>query len=273
MKQIIFVLFAFLSTAAFSQKLPKISQLGTVSQTVGLNEITITYSRPNVNGRVVFGDLVSYDKVWRLGANECTKFTCTEDITIGNDVLPAGTYGMFAKITKNQWEIIFNSNSEQWGSYDLDPSMNILTYTAASIESSHTETLSITFEQLMSSSANIVIRWDNVMVSIPFTTDTPAAVAKEVQATIEKGEDLAKVYYNAADYYNDIEDTETAHAHLDKSLELERAYYNVFMKAQWIAEEDPKEAKKLADEAIKLAEEADKKGWVNHMKRLSKEWK
>lgn len=267
MKQILCVLFAVLATVAYGQKLPKISQLGTVNQTIGLNEITITYSRPNVNGRVVFGDLVSYDKVWRLGANECTKFTCTEDIKIGNETLPAGTYGLFAKPTKNQWEIIFNSNSEQWGSYDLDPSNNVLSYTAASIESDHTETLSITFEKLMSSSANIVIRWDNVMVSIPFSTDTPAAVAKEIQTTIDKGEDLAKVYYN------DIDDTETANAHLNKSLELERAYFNVFMKAQWIAEEDPKEAKKLAAEAIKLAEEADKKGWVNHMKRLSKEWK
>ena len=273
MKQLLFVLFTASACFAFGQKLPKISQLGTVKQTVGLNEITIVYSRPNVNGRVIFGDLVEYDKVWRLGANECTKFTCTEDIQIGNDVLPAGTYGMFAKLTKNQWEIIFNSDSEQWGSYDLDPTKNVLTYTAASVESGHTETLSIDFEKLMPSSANIVIRWDDVMVSIPITTNTQAAVEKEIQAAIDKGEDLAKVYYNAADYYHDIQNMDAANAHLEKSLELERAYYNVFMKAQWMAEEDPKGAKKLADEAIKLAEADDKKGWVNHMKRISKEWK
>ena len=96
---------------------------------------------------------------------------------------------------------------------------------------------------------------------------------KEIQAAIEKGEDLAKVYYNAADYYLDIDDKETMNAHLDKSLELDRAYYNVFMKAQLTAEEDPKAARKLADEAIKLAEEAKKEGWANHIKRLSKEWK
>lgn len=273
MKQLLFTLFAILTSIAYGQKLPKISQLSTFNQTIGLNEISITYSRPNVNGRVIFGDLVSYDKVWRLGANECTKFTCTEDLKIGNDVLPAGTYSMFAKPTKNQWEIMFNSESEQWGSYDFDPSKNVLTYTAATIESSHTETLSISFETLMPSSANIVIRWDNVMVSVPFTTDTPATVKKEIQAAIDKGEDLAKVYYNSADYFADVDDMETANAYLDKSLELERAYYNVFMKAQWTSDEDPKEAKKLAEEAIKLAEKADKKGWVGHMKRLSKDWK
>lgn len=273
MKQILFILFAVSTSFAFGQRLPKISQLATVNQTVGLNEIAVTYSRPSVNGRVVFGDLVPYDEVWRLGANECTKFTCTEEIKIGNDVLPAGTYGMFARPTKNQWEIIFNSVSEQWGAYDLDPTKNVLTYTAATVQSGHTEALSICIENPLSSSANIVIRWDDIMVSIPFTTDTRAAVEKEIKATIEKGEDLAKVYYNAADYYKDIDDMEAANAHLDKSLELERAYYNVFMKAQWIAEEDPKEAKKLADEAIKLAEKEEKKGWVNHMKRLSKEWK
>ena len=266
MKQLLFVLFTTTAGFAFGQKLPKISQLGTVKQTIGLNEITIVFSRPNVNGRVVFGDLVEYDKVRRSGANECTKFTCTEDIEIGNDVLPAGTYGMLAKPTKNKWEIIFNSDGEQWGSYDLDPTKNVLTYIAASVESGHTETISIDFEKLMSSSANIVIRWDNVMVSIPFTTNTQAAVKKEIQATIEKGEDLAKVYYKSADYYHDIQDMDAANAHFEKSLELERAYYDVFMKAQWMAEEDSKAAKKLA-------EAADKKGWGNHMKCISKEWK
>ena len=273
MKRLLFILIALSTSVAFGQKLPKVSQLTTVNQTVGLNELSITYSRPNVNGRVIFGELVKYDEVWRLGANECTKFTCSEDITIGNDVLPAGTYGVFAKPTKNQWEIIFNSESEQWGSYDFDPAKNVLTYVAASVHAAHTESMSIGFENLLSSSATIVIRWADVMVSIPFTTDTPSAVKKEIQAAIEKGEDLAKVYYNAADYYLDIDDKETMNAHLDKSLELDRAYYNVFMKAQLTAEEDPKAARKLADEAIKLAEEAKKEGWANHIKRLSKEWK
>ncbi len=273
MKQVLFTLIAISASFAFGQAMPKQSPAGTVNQTIGLNELSIMYSRPSAKGRDIFGDLVSYGDVWRLGANECTKFTCSKAIMIGENELPAGTYGMFAIPMKNQWKIIFNSDSKQWGSYDFDPAKNVLTYTAASITSTHTETLSISVENLMPSSANIVIRWDKVMVSIPFTTDTPAAVKMEIETALDKGEDLAKVHYNTADYYMDIDDMDAVNSHLTKSLSIERAYYNVFMKAKLIAEEDPKAAKKLADEAIKLAEKAEKEGWANHIKGKSADWK
>lgn len=273
MKQILFTLLAISTSFAFGQTLPKQSQVSTVSQTVGLNEISITYSRPNANGRVIFGDLLPYNEVWRLGANECTTLTCSKEITIGGNILPAGTYGVFAIPTKNQWTIIFNSNSEQWGSYDFDPKENVLTYDVSSIQAPHTESMSIGFENLMEASGNIVINWSNIMISVPFTTNTTEAVKVEIQSAIDKGEDLVKVYYNAADYFLDQDNTDATNVHLDKSLAIERTHYNVFMKAQMTAEEDPKAARKLADEAIKLAEKADKEGWVNHIKRRSADWK
>lgn len=273
MKHLLFTLIAISTTFAFGQELPKVSQITTVNQTVGLNEISITYSRPNVNGRVIFGDLVPYNEVWRLGANECTKFTCSNDIMIGGITLPAGTYGIFAIPTKNQWEIVFNSDSEQWGSYDFDPAKNVLTYIAATTQATHAESMSIGFENLQESSGTIVIRWDDTSVSIPLTTNTTEAVKKEIQTVVDKGEDLAKIYYNAADYFVDVDELDAANSHLDKSLEIERAYYNVFMKATLIAEDDPKAAKKLANEAIKLAEKAEKEGWANHIKKRSADWK
>ena len=273
MKQLLFTLIAISASFAFGQTMPKQSPSATVTQTVGLNELAISYSRPSANGRVIFGELVSYGDVWRLGANECTKFTCSKAIMIGEDILPAGTYGMFAIPTKNQWTIIFNSDSEQWGSYDFDPAKNVLSYSASSITSGHTESLSICFENLEASSGNMVIRWDKVMVSVPFTTDTPEAVKIEIQAALDTGEDLAKVHYNAADYYMDIDNMDAVNDHLAKSLAIERTYYNVFMKAKMVSEEDPKAARKLADEAIKLAEKEKKEGWANHIKAKSADWK
>jgi hypothetical protein len=273
MKQVLFILIAFSTCFAFGQSMPKQSPEATVNQEIGLNELAISYARPSAKGRVIFGDLEPYNDVWRLGANECTKFKCSKAIMIGDDELPAGTYGMFAIPMKNQWKIIFNSDSEQWGSYDFDPAKNVLTYTTAVITSAHTETLSICFENLMTTSANIVIRWDNVMVSIPFTTDTPTAVKMEIEAALDKGKDLAKVHYNAADYYMDIDDMDVVNSHLDKSLAIERTYYNVFMKAKIVSEEDSKSARKLAHEAIKLAEKENKEGWANHIKGKSADWK
>ncbi len=86
-----------LAPAAFAQlKLPRVSQKASVMQTVGLTDVTITYSRPGVKGRTIWGDLVPYDKVWRVGANEATTFAVTQDVTINGKPLPAGTYSLHA---------------------------------------------------------------------------------------------------------------------------------------------------------------------------------
>lgn len=274
MKQLFFTLLAiFTATFGFSQAMPKQSPAATVSQTVGLNELSISYSRPSANGRVIFGDVVPFNEVWRLGANACTKLTFSRQITINNQTLEAGTYAVFAIPTKNQWKIAFNTNTEQWGSGDYDPAKNVLEYTTPVAQGAHTETMSIGFEAILESSANIVIRWADAVVAIPFSTDTQAAVKAEIEAALAKGENLVRVHYNAADYFMDMKDLESAKMHLDKSLAIEKTYYNVFLQAQMIAEEDPKEALKLAAEAIEMAKKADKQSWADYMVEKSADWK
>ena len=179
---------------------------------------------------------------------------------------------MYALIEKNQWTIVFNTDAEQWGSNDYDDSKNVLEYSAPVLIGGHTETFYIGLEQIMESSANIVIRWDDVTVSIPLSTDTKAAVMDNIQVAINKGDDLTRVYSNAADYFFDAGDLEKADQYLAQSLKMERTYYNVFMKAQMIASEDPDAAKKLAKEAIGYAEKADKAGWAKYITRKMGAW-
>ena len=111
-----------LSSLAFAQELnlPRISQKAAVMQTIGLTDVTITYSRPGVKGRVIWGELVPYDKVWRTGANKATTISLSDDVTINGQSIAAGTYSLHTIPGKDQWTVIFNKVANQWGSYSYD---------------------------------------------------------------------------------------------------------------------------------------------------------
>src|SRR6187431_3228823 len=100
------------ASSAADLKLPRTSQKAQVMQTVGLTDVTITYSRPGVKGRTIWGDLVPYDKVWRTGANEATAITFSTDVKVNGQPLAAGTYSLHTIPTKNDWTVIFNKKAE-----------------------------------------------------------------------------------------------------------------------------------------------------------------
>ena len=100
--------------------IPRVSQRGTVSQRIGLTDITITYHRPAVGGREIWGKTVPYGKVWRAGANENTTITFSDDVSVEGKPLAAGTYGLHAIPDKDQWTVIFSKNSTSWGSFSYD---------------------------------------------------------------------------------------------------------------------------------------------------------
>src|SRR5437588_7364113 len=100
--------------------IPRVSQRASVTQRIGLTDITITYHRPAVGGREIWGKTVPYGKVWRAGANENTTITFTDDVTVEGKPLGAGTYGLHTIPDKDQWAIIFSKNSTSWGSFSSD---------------------------------------------------------------------------------------------------------------------------------------------------------
>src|SRR5438046_10342214 len=101
--------------AAAQLKLPAVSQHASVTQTVGLTDITITYSRPGVKGSKIFGGLVPYGKVWRTGANETTSIAFSDDVSINGQPLAKGTYGLHTIPNENEWTLIFNKAVEPSG--------------------------------------------------------------------------------------------------------------------------------------------------------------
>ncbi len=129
--------------------------------------IKITYSRPQKNGRTVFGELVPYGKIWETGANEVAELTCTRDIRINNHKLKAGTYALFTIPEQDHWTIILNSDPGQWGVYNYNPKKDVLRFTVSVSKTEEVyEPFTIKFEDL-DEKANLVILWDTTKVLIP----------------------------------------------------------------------------------------------------------
>ena len=265
----LFISILFIGTLQ-AQDLPKASPLGKTEQTVGVSKISVEYSRPSVKGRTIFGDLVPFDKLWRLGANSCTKFTCSSDVIFEAGTLPAGTYAMFATPSKSgEWTIDFNSNAEQSGTSDYDTAKNVVSVKAKAEANSFNETLIIEINNVTSNSAVISIKWDKVRVDIPFTVETDKLAKKNIDDAIAKGENLDVVYYRAASYYhNSIKDD------LSKSLAIKESHGSLFLKGQILfAEGKTKEAIEAAEKAHKLAVEANAKGFADFIASTIEEWK
>src|SRR5678815_5757378 len=110
--------------------LPRVSQKATVAQTIGLTDLTVTYSRPGVKDRKIWGGLVPMNEVWRTGANEATTFQCSDAVTIGDKSLPAGTYAVYTIPGSNEWTVIFSTAKEAWGSFEYSTAQDVLRFTA-----------------------------------------------------------------------------------------------------------------------------------------------
>lgn len=259
----------------FGQELPTKSPKGAISQRVGLTDIEIDYSRPSVRERKIFGELVPYGEVWRFGANEPTKIRISRDIKVANQDLKKGTYAMFL-IPKMEeyWTLVFNTDTAQWGAGSYDESKNVATVSVLMQEVAFTETMSLNFTQVGYDEAFLNFAWAEQGFGIRINVDTDVAAEENINAAIEKGEDLARVYYYAADFYmKQKEDLETAMANINKSIKLKEYYANVFQKAQILKRSGKdKDAIKTAEKAHKLALEAEKEGWANYIKGTIEEW-
>src|SRR5207244_8677392 len=151
-------------------RLPRPSQKASLTQTIGLTDVTITYSRPGVKGRPIWGALVPYDKVWRTGANEATTIAFSDDVTINGQALPKGTYSLHTIPGKDEWTIVFNNTANQWGSFSYDPAKDALRVKAKPQAAPFAEWLTYEIPQLTPDQATVTIHWENV--AVPFTIGT-----------------------------------------------------------------------------------------------------
>lgn len=180
-------------------KLPAPSSTQTIIQEFGLGKITLTYSRPSVKGRKIFGGMEPMDKVWRTGANAATIITFTDAVKIEGQDLPAGEYGLFSIPNAKEWTIIFSKTSKQWGAYTYDQKDDVLRVKVkTNVLKDKVETLTMQFANVTESKAQLQLTWENMSFAVNLTTDVDAKAMANI-AEAMKGE--KKPYMQSAIYY------------------------------------------------------------------------
>lgn len=186
-------------TAVAQLKLPQVSSAQTITQGLGIGKVTLSYSRPNVNKRTIFGGLVPYDKVWRTGANTLTSMSFDKDVSIAGQSVPAGKYGLLTIPNEHSWTVILSKNSDQWGAYTYDPSEDLIRFDVEVKELRESvETLTLFFSDVTTQSTNLNLIWDKTHVSFPITVDQDEEIMRSI-AKAMNGE--KKPYFAAAQYY------------------------------------------------------------------------
>jgi hypothetical protein len=276
---LITLLTAGVAVAALAQQppaftTPRPSPKQTLTQQFGLTEITISYSRPGIKGRQVWGTLVPYDKVWRTGANEATTFAVTDDVTINGAPLAKGKYSLHTVPGKDEWAIIFNKVADQWGSYSYDAAQDALRVKVKPETAPFAEWMAFEVPSVSTDSAKVVLRWDTVAVPFTVATNTTQKVVASARAAIAAapGTDWQTAYRAASFAYNNKMSTE-AQQWLDQSLKAKETISNLWLKAQMQAAAGEKvEAVKTARAAIAKGTEKDKE-LVGEIEKQIAAWK
>jgi len=253
--------------------LPRVSQKQSVTQTVGLTDVTITYSRPGVKGRPIWGALVPYDKVWRTGANEATTIAFSDDVTINGQALPKGTYSLHTIPGKDEWTVVFNNTSNQWGSFNYDPK-DALRVKAKPEKAAFTEWLTFDIPELSTDNAKVVIRWENLAVPFTVGTATTKKVTENARAAVAAAKpDDWQTPLRAASYAMENGDMADANAWLDQSMKAKQTIRGTWLHAQIQAKSgDRAGAIKTGESAVAMATPQDK-DFVGEIQKTINIWK
>lgn len=300
------ILLSALSTVAFAQaplRLPRPSQKSSVMQTVGVTDITITYSRPGVKGRKIWGDapagsvagtatlddsrarakdapIVPFGRVWRTGANEATMFEVSDAVLVNGQPLAAGRYSLHTIPAKDgDWTIILNSDAGQWGSFSYDEKKDVLRVKAKpQVVADNQEWLMYSMDPVADNSAQVNIRWEKV--SVPFTVevkDVKTLALEKARASLATAKpDDWQIRAQAANFalQNKLS-TEEAMQWLDQSIKIRENFNNLGLKARTLAEQGKTaEAIAAGEKAIQLgkAAKANAQALADMEKRVA-EWK
>jgi hypothetical protein len=189
----------FFTLDAHAQITPQPSSSQTIVQGFGLGTITLTYSRPNVKGRKIFGYVEPYDKVWRTGANSATVIKFSDDVSIEGHAVPAGEYGLFSLPGEAQWTIILSKKPQQWGAYSYSEADDFLRFTVKPVKLKQpVETLALEFENMYPTSGELHLLWENTSLSMHLTCDVDSRVMAAIDSAMKTDK---KPYYNAVIYY------------------------------------------------------------------------
>lgn len=271
MKRILFA-GALLFIALFGEaqlKTPAPSPTQTLRQDFGLGSIELSYSRPGVRGRKVYGDLVPYGQVWRTGANSATTISFTDEVIIGGKKIPAGKYGLLSIPGAKQWIMILSKQTNVTSPADYNADQDVVRVNVSAVKSkSSTETFTLSIQDIKPTSCNLILSWEKRSVSLPIQTEIEGKIMASIDAAMKTEK---PPYFNAAMYYMDNgKDLNQALAWFDKATESNpTAFWIHYQRANCLAKLGRKEeAKAGAEKSKQLATEAKNGDYVKLNEKL-----
>jgi len=240
--------------------LPQPSQKASVNQTVGLTDVSITYHRPGIKGREVWGKLVPYDVVWRAGANENTTISFSDEVMISGKTLPAGTYGIHFIPAPGEWTLIISRNYWSWGSFSYDESEDALRTKVKPVSAEHQEWLSYSFENPSVNSVDVVMHWEKLRVPFKIEIDNKKVIAEQFRKELDGLDQFFWQPWNqAANYsYQNNFDVDEAISWADRSININRNFQNLWTKANLLEKKgNTAEVEALRKDAWEISTEAD----------------
>jgi hypothetical protein len=261
LKSLALSLCAILSVSA-QINLPRQSPAASVSQTFAYTTATVTYSRPAVKGRAIWGGVVPYGQVWRAGANQATAVEFTTDVRVNGQALPKGKYALFVLPTREEgqdvWTFIFDTNPNAWGSFAYDGKHDALRVTVKPVKVPLRERLEYAFDAVTDSSAALSLEWEKLRgtltLTAEFKTTAQAAILRDLPAV---GDKEPYSWMNAARFYRayGLGDS-LAYAWIDRSIAIKPLYANLWARAEFLA----------ADKRYAEAVETGRKAWIEAAK-------
>lgn len=232
-------------------KTPAPSPTQTIKQDFGISSIELSYSRPGVKGRKIFGALVPFGKVWRTGANSATTLTFGDDISIGSTKIPAGKYGLLTIPERDKWTLIISKQLDVTSPAAYKQDQDVVRLMVEPMKMKDPlETFTMQFANVKPNSCELQIMWENTAVILPLSTDVETTVMKQIDQLMNKDN---RPYFNAAMYYMDNgKDLNQALAWFDKAAEQQPdAYWVHHQRANCLAKLGKKDEAKAAAEKSK----------------------
>jgi hypothetical protein len=253
---------------------PAASPNCTVKQRVGLTDIEVTYSRPGIKGRTVYGGIVPYGAVWRTGANLATKIKFSTPVKLEGNDIPAGTYSLFTIPNTNDWTIIINKDANQFGAFQYNSNDDLVRFTVTpqTMDDTTVETFMIEFNEIRDDSAELMLVWDKTVVPINLQVDVVSRLVPQIEAAMAApGKKSDGFYFQAAEFYYDHgQDLNKALTWVNAGLEDKPmiAFEILHLKAQILAKQGDKAgaiaaAKQSTDLAIKAEGPDNSFVWMN----------
>ncbi|WP_177765408.1 DUF2911 domain-containing protein [Flavobacterium sp. I3-2] len=278
-KLIVTASFLMIATISNAQVItPKSSPKAEVEQMVGLTEVDVNYARPAKKGRLVYGDLVPFGKIWRTGANENTTVEFSDDVIVGGQKVPKGKYALYTLPKADTWEVYLYSDTSNWGlPAAWDDSKVVAKTTANPVAlANNVENFTIEIDQIDNNTGEIVLKWEKTAIPVKFTVPTHEKAMASIKSTLNENA-KASDYYAAGQYlFQATDDTKLALDYINKSIDMQGGNAPFYMLRQKSLVQaklgDKKGAIETAKKSLAEAEKANNADYIKMNRDSINQW-